>query len=236
MITLLLHLLRLLPFLFGGHRQLALENLALRHQLAVYKRTANRPKLQRSDRRGFRASRCDFNECPCCSSPPPCSLRSRAPMPRAHGCYGSPRLGHCRRKDVGEHAIVSCPPVHRPLRPSGSNPIPKLIRCLSRNLVAAEFLAYAHWRTEFSVDLHEKLVRHVQPPIFAVVMLRFTFHLGPLTKSVRATRCQLNPSDDSRRSFRRMIAPIVQGLFLHFSGYNSPGLRNIRIVIHGEPC
>ena len=28
MITLLLHLLRLLPFLCGGHRQLALENLA----------------------------------------------------------------------------------------------------------------------------------------------------------------------------------------------------------------
>ena len=28
MIILVLHLLRLLPFLFGGHRQLALENLA----------------------------------------------------------------------------------------------------------------------------------------------------------------------------------------------------------------
>ncbi len=41
MITLLLHLLRLLPFLCGGHCQLALENVALRQQLAVYKRTAN---------------------------------------------------------------------------------------------------------------------------------------------------------------------------------------------------
>jgi putative transposase len=50
MITLLLHLLRLLPFLCGGHRQLALENVALRHQLVVYKRTASRPKLRRSDR------------------------------------------------------------------------------------------------------------------------------------------------------------------------------------------
>jgi hypothetical protein len=30
MTTLVLHLLRLLPFLFGGHRQLALENLAFR--------------------------------------------------------------------------------------------------------------------------------------------------------------------------------------------------------------
>ena len=45
MITFLLELLRLLPFLVGGHRQLALENLALRQQLAVYKRTAPRPKL-----------------------------------------------------------------------------------------------------------------------------------------------------------------------------------------------
>jgi hypothetical protein len=38
-ITLLLHLLRLLPFFLGGYRQLAIENLALRHQLSVYKRT-----------------------------------------------------------------------------------------------------------------------------------------------------------------------------------------------------
>src|SRR5438132_13675975 len=50
MILLLFHLLRVLPFLFGGHRQLALENLALRQQLAVYKRTAPRPKLRRTDR------------------------------------------------------------------------------------------------------------------------------------------------------------------------------------------
>jgi putative transposase len=50
MITLLLHLRRLLPFLCGGHRQLALENLALRQQLAVYKRTAPRPKLRPTDR------------------------------------------------------------------------------------------------------------------------------------------------------------------------------------------
>ena len=50
MIILLLHLLRLLPFLCGGHRQLALENLALRHQLAVYRRTKPRPKLRTMDR------------------------------------------------------------------------------------------------------------------------------------------------------------------------------------------
>jgi len=50
MVTLLLHLLRLLPMLCGCHRQVALENLALRHQLAVYKRMGNRPKLLSSDR------------------------------------------------------------------------------------------------------------------------------------------------------------------------------------------
>jgi hypothetical protein len=50
MILLLLHLLRLLPFLLGGRRQLALENMALRHQLAVYKRTVTRPRLRRTDR------------------------------------------------------------------------------------------------------------------------------------------------------------------------------------------
>src|SRR6266850_5618182 len=50
MITLLLHLLRLLPFLFGGHRQLTLENLALRQQLVVYKRTVPRPRLRTTDR------------------------------------------------------------------------------------------------------------------------------------------------------------------------------------------
>src|SRR6266850_262490 len=50
MITLLLQLLRLLPFLCGGHRQLALENPALHQQLAVYKRTVPRPKLRTTDR------------------------------------------------------------------------------------------------------------------------------------------------------------------------------------------
>jgi len=40
----------LFPFLSGGHRQLALENLAFRQQLAVYKRTVPRPRLRRSDR------------------------------------------------------------------------------------------------------------------------------------------------------------------------------------------
>ncbi len=50
MITLVLHLVRLLPLLCGGHRQLALENLALRQQLAVYNRSAPRPRLRTMDR------------------------------------------------------------------------------------------------------------------------------------------------------------------------------------------
>src|SRR5438094_8891251 len=50
MITPVRHLLRRLPFLCGGHRRLAIENLALRQQLAVYKRTAPRPRLRTTDR------------------------------------------------------------------------------------------------------------------------------------------------------------------------------------------
>src|SRR3989442_14678990 len=50
MIAIVLHVLRLLPFLCGGHRQLALETLALRHKLAVYERTATRPRLRTTDR------------------------------------------------------------------------------------------------------------------------------------------------------------------------------------------
>ena len=46
----MLHLLRLCPFLCGGHRQLALQPLAWRHQLAVYKRRASRSRLHRSAR------------------------------------------------------------------------------------------------------------------------------------------------------------------------------------------
>src|SRR4029453_15245134 len=50
MITLLLLLFTVPPFLVGSHRQLALENLALQQQLAVYKRTVSRPPLRRTDR------------------------------------------------------------------------------------------------------------------------------------------------------------------------------------------
>ena len=34
----------------GGHRAVALENLALRQQLAVFKRTVKRPQLRHRDR------------------------------------------------------------------------------------------------------------------------------------------------------------------------------------------
>src|SRR5882724_5953516 len=50
MVTLLLRLLRLLPLLCGAHRHVAQENLALRYQLAVYKKRVPRPKVRRSDR------------------------------------------------------------------------------------------------------------------------------------------------------------------------------------------
>src|SRR5262245_57893972 len=50
MVTLLLRLLGLLPLLCGTHRHVALENLALRHELAVYKQMVARPKVRVRDR------------------------------------------------------------------------------------------------------------------------------------------------------------------------------------------
>jgi hypothetical protein len=50
MSTTLLHARRLCPFLCGGHRQVARENLARRQPLAVHERTASQPELRNSDR------------------------------------------------------------------------------------------------------------------------------------------------------------------------------------------
>jgi len=41
---------RLVILMFDGHQQVALENVALRQQLAVFKRSIKRPKLRRGDR------------------------------------------------------------------------------------------------------------------------------------------------------------------------------------------
>ena len=50
MLKALLSGLRLLLLVLGGHKQVALENLALRHQIAVLKRNVRRPKLHQRDR------------------------------------------------------------------------------------------------------------------------------------------------------------------------------------------
>jgi len=50
MLTVIAHCLRLLVLLFGGDQAVALENLALRHQLAIYKRNNRRPRWTRHDR------------------------------------------------------------------------------------------------------------------------------------------------------------------------------------------
>src|SRR6266852_9613928 len=50
MLVALVVALQSLALLCGGHRAVALENLALRQQLAVFKRTVRRPRLRRRDR------------------------------------------------------------------------------------------------------------------------------------------------------------------------------------------
>src|SRR6266487_2632334 len=50
MLAALVAALRSLALICGGHRDVALENLALRQQLAVFKRAARRPQLHHRDR------------------------------------------------------------------------------------------------------------------------------------------------------------------------------------------
>ena len=50
MLELLLIVVRALALALRGHRELVLENLALRQQLTAMKRSANRPRLERGDR------------------------------------------------------------------------------------------------------------------------------------------------------------------------------------------
>ncbi len=50
MIPFLFRLVRLLNLALPSRRSLILENLALRQQLAVYKRNAKRPRLRQTDR------------------------------------------------------------------------------------------------------------------------------------------------------------------------------------------
>src|SRR5215468_9650409 len=50
MLNALLLTFRLLVLVFSGHRQVALENIALRHQLAVFTREKKRPRLRDRDR------------------------------------------------------------------------------------------------------------------------------------------------------------------------------------------
>jgi hypothetical protein len=50
MLRSLLLAIRFLILVFTGHKQIALENIALRHQLAVFTREKKRPRLRDRDR------------------------------------------------------------------------------------------------------------------------------------------------------------------------------------------
>src|SRR5439155_11581502 len=50
MLKLIMVVIRFVILVFGGQKQVALENAALRQQLAVFKRDVKRPRLHRRDR------------------------------------------------------------------------------------------------------------------------------------------------------------------------------------------
>src|SRR5215470_5517745 len=50
MLNSFLQAIRFLVLVFSGHKQVALENIALRHQLSVYIREKKRPRLRDRDR------------------------------------------------------------------------------------------------------------------------------------------------------------------------------------------
>jgi hypothetical protein len=65
MLTALFVLLRSIGLICGGHRAVALENLALRQQLAALTRTVKRPELRtRTDSFGSSSPRADGSGAP----------------------------------------------------------------------------------------------------------------------------------------------------------------------------
>src|SRR3989441_13366449 len=155
MVTLLLRLLQLLPLLCGAHRHVALENLALRNQLAVYKRTVTRPKVRRSDRL-FCAHWTKLSARPNAGRPP-VNVEIKALVTRmaaANPLWGAPRIhGELLRLgfDVSERTVSRLIPKRRPrrLRPGGrSSPTMSAIwspsissRCQPRACASSLFLS-----------------------------------------------------------------------------------------------
>jgi hypothetical protein len=112
MITLLLHLFRLLPFLVGGHRRLALENLALRQQLAFYKRiphpdTAAHARTR--DRAGTSVSHAGARSGRLARQPPRAEeCRGASPHPVAG--FGPTSRGNAGADSQGAHSGPGEPP------------------------------------------------------------------------------------------------------------------------------
>src|SRR5215472_14342855 len=50
MLNTILIVLRTISLIFGGHEQVALENLALREQLGIFQRSVRHPKIRQRDR------------------------------------------------------------------------------------------------------------------------------------------------------------------------------------------
>jgi len=131
MLACLLRVLRLVTVFAGGHRALALENLALRQQLAMYRRTRPRPAVRWADRLfwvGLRRAWTDWRPALVIVRPATVVAWHRRGFSwywtwRSHSTGGRPRVNGDLRRLIGEMAeanpLWGAPRIHGELAKLG---------------------------------------------------------------------------------------------------------------------
>ena len=209
MITLLLHLFRLLLVLCASHRHLVLENLSLRHQIAVYRRTVGRPRLRTADRlvwvdqglaRVAAVPRVrDSRHGPALAATALPQALGQALRPAHRGAPASQRRDHRPRPQNGRcESPVGRPRIHGELLKLG---IEVAERTVSRLISKRRTPPSQTWRTF--------LANHVQD-LVSIGFLHRSHHslAGPLrTRRARPPPPARRPLQRHRTSHRRLDRP-----------------------------
>jgi hypothetical protein len=155
MTTVLLHLFRLLPFLVGGHRQLALENLASCHQLTVYKRTVPVAAPHAHPARHRRVQ------------PPRMRLEIPTPGRRTLSSHAGPPTpvstpSITRRINASAVQTAPAPGDGWTLDTTGMQPFGYMIRVVARDRAIVNSQAVEHWASDaagFCLEVAEEVSR-----------------------------------------------------------------------------